>query len=277
MHLEHRADVSVWFKDTIARNVAREKRLPELQNFTLGPEFSFHSDSFASQIRWLSIGLRERSSLWSRFREVASLLPPIVTDRDSLEPVIEKRHEIINLFGHWITPKYFDLHATSIISRIRPRSELPERLESVVGKAGAANAIAIHVRRGDYFSQSLVGTYGLLTSEYYVKSTRLLAEMSSCAKPHLFIFTDDAEWAETRLQPLLGLGSRVKVIAESPGENAAQHLWTMSRFRNLVLSNSTFSWWAAHLGPSKAAVVSPENWGPKLAGTELIRANWITT
>lgn len=277
MHTQTNSEVTIRFKDTVSRKVDRVKRQSELQHLNLGPEFRFASNSLSTEIGWLLSGLRARSNFGSRASIVQGLLHPLLTDRNVDDTLRAQNHLVLSLFGYWITPSYFDLHSSALAAQIKPKTELPERLKRIAEEARSPDAIAIHVRRGDYFSKPLSGSYGFLTADYYVKGARLIAEILSSTQPKIFLFTDDAAWAERTLRPLFGFRDNVKVVSEAPDENASQHLWAMSQFQNLVLSNSTFSWWTAHLGPSKSAVVSPENWGPKLGGTQLIRSNWLKT
>lgn len=270
--------IEVRFRDTVPRNSTRPKRQSELQNFALGPDVSFPKPTIASQIIWIANGRRISSEQLAKRRGIHSrMLPTLITDCNPHEATSLGALRNIDLFGYWITPLFFELHRAALESHLRLKTQLPDRLERIALQGSAQDSIAIHARRGDYFSGDLESAYGLLGPSYYETGSKLLAENAHMAHPKIFIFTDDAKWANAMLTPKLNFAAQVTIVEQLAMENSAQHLNTMSQFQNLVLSNSTFSWWAASLGASKAGVVSPKSWGIKLGDAALLGKDWILT
>lgn len=126
--------------------------------------------------------------------------------------------------------------------------------------------LAIHIRRGDYLQHW--ETIGLLHDSFFDEGVAALNP-----KGRVIIFSDDTqqelcsfEKYETRLT--------TDLLSRHPLESLA----LMSKFKNIVLSNSTFSWWAASVGRVDKNVVCPTPWYRNLQSPEdLTPNNWIKT
>lgn len=123
--------------------------------------------------------------------------------------------------------------------------ELAERLSTI-------NAVSVHVRRGDYIGDSLLG--GICDEGYY---HRALAHMQQQIQSPLFIFfSNDIPWCREKFP----IADAVYVDWNS-GPESFRDMQLMSLCRHHILANSSFSWWAAWLNnrPDKV-VVSPKRW-----------------
>jgi len=111
----------------------------------------------------------------------------------------------------------------------------------------------VHIRRGDYLT---VGNLGYLTLNYYETN------LNMCIESGLFetfvVFTDDPEYIKSNLNPKFISKSRV---IDANLDDSASNLIAMSQGKSFILSNSTFSWWAAALaGDEVQSVVVPKSW-----------------
>jgi hypothetical protein len=87
----------------------------------------------------------------------------------------------------------------------------------------------------------------------------------------VFIFSDDA-------QPMLNGFEKYKTILTTDlmVGHPVESLALMSKFKNIVISNSTFSWWAASLGRVDKNIVCPKPWYRSMKSPEdLIPNDWI--
>jgi Glycosyl transferase family 11 len=142
-------------------------------------------------------------------------------------------------------------------------------LEVAAAIRAAANAVSVHVRRGDYLQ--LFGENALLPRAYY---DRAASFMTNClGNASFFVFSDDLtfarEWAQGR--------ARTVVVDHSDADSAHEDLWLMSLCRHHIIANSSFSWWGAWLNPSKSKlVVAPSNWlGFETRRTAIAPKEWI--
>jgi hypothetical protein len=78
--------------------------------------------------------------------------------------------------------------------------------------------------------------------------------MAAMGDKKFLIFSDDI--AMCRKMPFLQ-GKNI-IFMDVPDDSAA--LYQMSQVPNIIMSNSTFSWWAVFLGVKKVRVIAPDRW-----------------
>ena len=162
----------------------------------------------------------------------------------------ESRH----LHGFFQSSKYF----TDVSDDIRIIFDIPEHTKTQIKNTYAhlltedirGNAIVIHVRRGDYLVGGNLPKHGILTDKYYSAAVERMRSLNPTGP--LLVFSDDLEWC--RAQPYF-VGAQ---FIDEPSD--VKSLWLMSQFRDYIISNSTFSWWAVWLGSSSRHVIAPDRW-----------------
>lgn len=158
------------------------------------------------------------------------------------------------VYGYWQNTLFAE-HARPTLLAITTRYEpLSAIATSALAQVQAHPIIAVHVRRGDYVHRKRARDLLLVcTKNYFLRSvTRALAD-TGCR--HVLVFSDDIPWCKREL----GLDGDVTFIDERIG--AHEQFLIMSRCQHFIISNSTFSWWAAFLGtaPDKH-VYCPDHW-----------------
>jgi hypothetical protein len=112
--------------------------------------------------------------------------------------------------------------------------------------------IAIHCRLGDYLNwgSEELGGRGLALPKSYFRNA--LNKINQVEKFQVIIVTDDIENIENRFDFIENkiIISEEEIIDFQILQNAHQ----------LILSNSSFSWWAAYLNNKTAPVYAPEYW-----------------
>lgn len=129
-----------------------------------------------------------------------------------------------------------------------------------------SNSVSLSVRMGDY--NELRYMFPLPTIAYYRKALEKV-----CAKKHILVFSDDPDLARDYLRGVDD--SRMKFIE---GPNDFEQFYLITRCRDNILANSSYSWWGAWLSdqPDKT-VVMPKGWyrsGHGKSGESLICDGW---
>lgn len=178
------------------------------------------------------------------------------------------------IVGGWQCEKYFSAVKNDIKTLYKFRHPLLPQSKLLADNIVAVNSVCLHVRRGDYVTSSLYSnTIGALDLDYYY---RAINEMSQKVRfPVFYIFSDDLKWCKENIVIPF---DHVFVEEEHVGAKASNYLYLMSLCTNHIISNSTFSWWAAWLAEKKESVViGPIKWfkDSKLNGIDIIPERWV--
>ncbi len=172
----------------------------------------------------------------------------------------------MELVGDFQSYKYFKKNESNILHLFKPSYRTIEYLREKYAILTKLQTVSIHVRRGDYVNHP--DSYLPTTLEYVQKARSLFDDM------HTFVyFSDDIEWCRENMTI-----SDKDVFIE--GETDVMDLYLMSMMSHNIITNSTFSWWAAYLNQNaKKIIVSPEIWyGPTMSDwytKDLIPPEWI--
>jgi len=131
-------------------------------------------------------------------------------------------------------------------------------------------SVAIHVRRGDYIKDPFLG--GLVGLGYFEDGISIMKRQLT--NPKFYVFSDDIEWCKINLN----LHDAV-FVDWNKGLDSFRDMQLMSRCKHAIISNSSFSWWAAWLNPFvDKLVVVPKVWwkGPHASNTvDMHPKEWI--
>jgi hypothetical protein len=136
------------------------------------------------------------------------------------------------------------------------------------------NAVAIHIRRGDYVTDKITNQFhGSCGFDYYTEAISHIT--SKIENPTLVFFSDDSQWVKENFDSL----SFNKIfISHNIGINSWIDLFLMSISSHNIIANSSFSWWGAWLNDNpKKIVVAPKTWfqGQQIDINSLIPQEWI--
>ena len=143
--------------------------------------------------------------------------------------------------------------------------ELNERLNN------EENSVGIHIRRGDYLKNWKYR--GLCGIDYYQKAIAYILE--HIKSPKFFLFSDDINWVKENISPLLK-GYNVTFVNWNHSINSYKDMQLMAMCKNLIIANSSFSWWAAYLNQNNPIVVAPEKWINSFMDFRIQYKDWIT-
>lgn len=155
--------------------------------------------------------------------------------------------------GGWHHPQYY----SEISSQIKEaftfkRSLLDERNICIEKRMREPNSVCLHIRRGDYLTGINYELFGKVCNEqYYQKAIDYIeGKLSDIC---YYVFSNDMEWAKKIL-----LGKNAVFVDWNRGEESWKDMYLMSKCSNLIIPNSTFSWWAAWLCEHPVNIVCPK-------------------
>jgi hypothetical protein len=133
------------------------------------------------------------------------------------------------------------------------------------------SAVAIHMRFGDFLEQNIAAQYGNLDVKYYSKAINSFRNNGSIHDIEIQLFSDDIKKGKKLLAQM---GCAHVNTFEAENLKPEEELLIMSQYSRLIISNSTFSWWAGYLAEDSATVIAP-NPLMKNAASNLSRSpNW---
>lgn len=154
---------------------------------------------------------------------------------------------------------YFEDAADSIRKIFTPKAEILDQIR----KNLPSQYIAIHIRRGDYIKTihqvPLLREFKQCQLAYYQAGIRHLRAIN----PELpvIVCTDSPKWVAPllpELDPHAILAPTVATIAPKFSDFCTLYLAT-----GVVISNSTYSWWAAYLRNQRPVVCPTPWWDPR--------------
>jgi hypothetical protein len=171
--------------------------------------------------------------------------------------------------GYFQSYLYVQMHNTLELMR-GLKVEDPDMVIHQFSKlAEEEHPLIVHIRLGDYKHEP---GFGLLHENYY--RSMIEQEWSSGRYRKIWIFSDEPEIA---LSYLSNLDLSIFRTIEAPNNSTALTFELMRLGKGYIISNSTFSWWAALLAHNDSVkVVAPEPWFRHIQEpNQLIPPNWV--
>jgi len=152
----------------------------------------------------------------------------------------------IYISGYWQSERYFKNIQTVILEQYTFKIQPDDQNLEYIEQFNQCNSVSIHVRMGDYLSMKKYNSFfGGLDDSYYKKAIKLIEEKMET--PVFYIFSDNVAACKERFDPWLN----ARYIDHNSGDKSYLDLILMSRCKNQIIANSTFSWWAAWLNPNE--------------------------
>ncbi|SEG43966.1 alpha-1,2-fucosyltransferase [Algoriphagus boritolerans] len=234
----------------------------------------------ASDIHTYSI-FRERDFILDKFQVKIKHLPrkvinflskPYLKKLDQISAIKlyhhfieEPQNEFLNLLssknlylrGYWTWNAYFD----DFVENVSQELELKPRFTSKFylknkEQVKSVDSVGIHIRRGDYASNTQYNQYfGLTPITYYESAIKLLTDKIN--NPIFYVFSDDPDWVKSNMHFLSDA-----VFAEDLCEHQDYLEFDLLKScKHQIIANSTFSWWASRLNPNPdKIIIQPKKW-----------------
>lgn len=176
------------------------------------------------------------------------------------------------LMGYWQSEHYFADVAQTIRTDFTFRQPMSSRNLELAGEIGAANAVSLHVRRGDYVSDPrTMATNGVCPLSYFETAIRYISARVDA--PHFFVFSDDMDWVRANLN----IDHPCRYVDHNRSTESFNDMRLMSLCRHHIIANSSFSWWGAWLNPrDDKMVIAPKKWFANSNDTrDLLPIGWV--
>lgn len=176
----------------------------------------------------------------------------------------------VYLDGYFQSPKYFIGFEDILRKDFIFKKKFQENIQKLSEEILELDSLCVHVRRGDYVGNKFHEVIGI---DYYINGIEYILKTSKITK--IYVFSDDIEWCKNNISfkfPTMFVDNTYA------GVKSEGHLFLMSKCKNFIIPNSTFSWWAVWLSENKKKVViAPKYWfGDKSIDTsDLIPEEWI--
>lgn len=177
------------------------------------------------------------------------------------------RNVVMN--GYWQSERYFSAVSSLLRASIKQDDFTSKSANDLAESIKSSKCIGIHVRRGDYVTDPKTrAVHGVCDRAYFLDAVRFIKERNEVDS--LIVFSDDTEWCQNNLE----FEFRTKIIDESICD--VDQLKLLSLCGHHIISNSSFSWWAAWLGSKpEQNVVYPTSWFADGRALESMPAGWI--
>jgi len=135
------------------------------------------------------------------------------------------------------------------------------------------NCVSVHIRRGDYLTDSNRYYYGgICTEKYYDKAMKEIE--SKVGKCIFCFFSNDMNWVKDHFKMTNAI-----YIESNMFDNYQDwyDMYLMSQCKHNIIANSTFSWWGAWLNQNQGKIViAPKKWINVYNYTDIYPSDWIT-
>lgn len=179
--------------------------------------------------------------------------------------------------GYWQNERYFKPYEQIIRQELELKKPLTNRNLEVANQIKAVPvAVSLHVRRGDYVSNTDASqAHGVCSPAYYEQAVKLLQERFNNIQ--LFAFSDEPAWVRANMR----FEVPVTYVSHNTGKASVEDIRLMSLCQHNIIANSSFSWWGAWLNanPNKL-VIAPKPWmqlhNEVANGNGPVPAEWIS-
>lgn len=228
---------------------------------------------FPYQLRRIFFGIKRRSAFVAKIydfltRKYQEKFFEIHLETTGVENVLQKYPKrTIIVEGYFQDFSYYmDLGITDILDLRKPS----EWYLTTTSRISLIKPIIVHLRLGDYIEQPNV--WGILDAPYYQESLKKVRSIFPTNE--IWVFSDNFERAKRLLKDIKDFD--FNYIESSSDKDPAEVLSLMSGGIAHVVSNSTFSLWAAMFSKESELVLVPDPVFKNVVGqARNLPADWV--
>lgn len=274
--------------------VGNEKRQMSLQHFVLHPSVRFMEEKeqksamldfkvrtimatgLVGMIRWKIRGEKLLGKKWFEKRAAKGIYYTYTPYTSYKSPLshCSTRH----VFGFFQTEKNFSEIGSEIRKELQVKTVPSVANQEMMKRIRSCEAVCLHIRRGDYLNEKWK-CLQVCDFEYYNNAVNVILERT--VDPTFFIFSnthDDLVWIRKNYHFYdKRNGKQIKAIYIDLNNPDYEELRLMYSCKHFIISNSTFSWWAAYLSDNDNKIVcAPKRWNLAMDnGDNVYLDGWI--
>lgn len=179
-----------------------------------------------------------------------------VTDEDVVKCKVPV-DRIVKVNGYFESEIFFQDYREDILKMfvLNDENKLEKQTKESLRKINETESVCVHVRRTDFESVSR-----RLPLTYYSEAMGLMKEKlteqpNDGLKRTFFIFSDDIIKVRQDFRKSTYFGKYHMVFVSNRKYSRYHDLFLMTKCKHTILSNSTFSWWAAYLSRYKDKII----------------------
>jgi hypothetical protein len=172
---------------------------------------------------------------------------------------LNNKNKFLFIEGYFQSYQYVLPNKNYLVTSSRLDFDFNNSYNEYFSQINSTNSVCLHVRRDSYDNY--------LSNIYYENAIKLICESS--INPVFFVFSDSLEWCRENIK-----AENIVFIDVKKNLDDIQEFFLMSKCKNFIVANSSFSWWPAFLAlnPSKLVIAPinnqigvkdkffPENW-----------------
>ena len=216
-----------------------------------------------------------QSRILRRFWHVRSILASHIKidwkyeeihERESfqIDPRIIKKNGLIFLNGYWQCRNYPIDSIDYLKKTLFKHCVYTGKNQDIFQKSSDAVKVSIHIRRGDYSKEALI-----CTDKYFSDAIDLMKNKLGKVNINWYVFSDDIKYAEFVISPLVN----AFYVNKENTRSDIDDFTAMSSCQHHIISNSTFSWWAAFISKNsfkESVIIAPSRWWTNIPVSEIL-------
>lgn len=218
---------------------------------------NFELDKYKIKTRWICLASPQKNNAFGRMLarikrrlQIGLFYKMVSEDPGSYyrySPVRCSAKRNMYVQGYWQNYRYFCKYEKEIKEQFKLQ-DMYDKVRPICDGLASRDTVAVHVRLGDYRKQDRI------KKEYYHEA--ILHIQKLIIDPDIYIFCEEKD---LKLACRMFDGYDVKYIPkEYPGLTDVEIFELMRSCRFQIISNSTYSWWAAWLNDYKGKrIVAP--------------------
>jgi hypothetical protein len=243
--------------------------------------------NFANQKDIQKFLIEQEKGIKAKFYQY--LINPILSNKYikensfSFDPKVLSLTGNLYLDGYWQSPFYFsDIKVELKKDFTHIDINLTDKGEKLLNLIKTNQSVCLHVRRCDFVNNPINSKFhGSVSLEYIHSAIKKIT--SFVPSPDFIVFSDDINWCldNINISEKITFVTRDYLQHQSSNDRKLELRNThylMQSCKHFVISNSTFSWWAAWLSNhDNKIVIYPKKWfnDSSINTSDLMPSEWI--